>query len=152
MGNVLNLKEHLDLLPQYVELRNGYCDLLLTHTVKISESFQWIKNTTAVIKVIEEENCILGVLLLYIERDGEVAFFARQQNKGIGTRLLKIADDEARQLGLPSIWAWVREDNFVAAKAFEKCGYTASGLEKRDYKGEPIMGIKYTKLISEKNN
>lgn len=140
------------MLPQYVELRNVYCDLLLTHPVEISESVQWIKNTTAVIKVIEEENCVLGVLLLYIDRSGEVAFFAREHNKGIGTKLLKIADDEARQLGLPSIWAWVREDNFIAAKAFEKCGYAASGHEERDYKDEHIMGMKYTKQISEKNN
>ena len=111
MEKVLNLKEHSELLPQYVELRNSYCELLLTQSVGVSESFKWIQETTAEIRVIEENGLISGVVLLYPDRGGEVAFFAREQQRGIGTKLLKVVDEVARQVRLPSIWAWVREDN-----------------------------------------
>jgi len=150
MESVLNLKRRLDLLPQYIELRNCYCELLLTHSIEISATSQWIKNTTTEIRVIEEDNNILGVLLLYLDRDGEVAFLAKQQNRGIGTRLLNIADEIANEAKLSLIWAWVREDNIVAAKVFEKCGYVMSGREKRIYNGQHIRGIRYTKGFAEK--
>lgn len=152
MERILDLKEHLHLLPQYVELRNSYSDLLLSQSVEISESVQWIKNTTAEIRVVEEENLISGVVLLYIDRGGEVAFFARQKNKGIGTLLLRVADEVARQVQLPSTWAWVREDNVLAARVFEKSGYCVSGCEERTFKNQLIRGIRYTKTLAEKNN
>lgn len=150
MERVLNLKEHLDLLPQYVELRNSYCELLLTQPVGVAESIQWVQATTAEIRVIEEEKCVLGVVLLYLNRGGEVAFFVRQQNKGVGTKLLEIVDGVAMQAQLPLIWAWVREDNLAAAKVFEKCSYCVSAHEKRNYKGHLVRGIRYAKFISER--
>lgn len=149
MEVTLNLKEHPELIPQYVELRNSYCEPLLTHTVEIQETVQWLSNTTAEIRVIEEENCLLGVVLLYVDRGGEVAFFARQQNRGVGTSLLQAADVIAHQKKLQQIWAWVRADNLVAAKVFEKCGYYESGREDRRYKEQLISGIKFTKTFEE---
>ena len=149
MQSVLNLKSCIGLLPQYVELRNNYCELLLTHSVELYETNRWIKNTSAEIRVIEEENFILGVVLLYVDRGGEIAFFAKQQNRGIGTRLLNIVEDIANEIKLPLIWAWVREDNHVAAKVFNKCGYSMSGCEDRTYKEQTIRGIRYTKALSE---
>lgn len=149
MERVLNLKEHHDLIPQYVELRNSYCELLLTQPVEVAETIQWMQNTSVQLRVIEEEYRILGVALLYPDRGGEVAFFARQKNKGIGTRLLEEIDGVAMLAKLPLIWAWVRDDNFVAAKVFEKCGYLRSGREGRIYKEQLIRGIRYTKVFSE---
>lgn len=150
MEKILDLKKHLNLLPQYVELRNNYCELLLTQSVGLAESMRWIKDTTTEIRAIEEGNLISGVGFLNIDRGGEVSFFARRRNRGIGTRLLKVIDDVAKQVKLPLIWAWVREDNRVAAKVFEKCGYCASGCEERIYKGKPVRGARYTKVFLEK--
>lgn len=149
MEMILNLKEHPELLAQYVELRNTYCELLLTHSVSIEETIQWIKYTTAEINVIQEDSCLLGVVLLYIDRGGEVAFFARERNRGIGTKLLLIVDGIAKQKNLMKIWAWVREDNLVAAKVFEKCGYRESGREVRLFNEQRISGIRFTKTFEE---
>lgn len=146
---ILNLKEHPELLAQYVELRNTYCELLLTHSVNIEETIQWIKHTTAEINAIQEDSCLLGVVLLYIDRGGEVAFFARERNRGIGTKLLQIVDGSAKQKKLQKIWAWVREDNPVAAKVFEKCGYRESGSEVRLFNEQRISGIRFTKTFEE---
>lgn len=146
---ILNLKEHPELIPQYVELRNRYCDLLLTHTVEIPETINWVRATATEVRVIAEENCVLGVVLLYIDRGGEVAFFVRQQNRGVGTLLLRTVDVIAHQKKLQQIWAWVRDDNLVAAKVFEKCGYYESGRKERRYKEQLISGIKFTKTFEE---
>ncbi len=147
MRNVFDLKKFPEFLPEYVNLRNAYCDLLLTQPVVMAESIQWLKTTTAEIRLIEESLQVLGVVLLYVDREGEVALFTRQSNKGIGTNLLEIVDDLAYKLQLPSIWAWVRENNNKAAYIFEKCGYIYSGKEVREYNDETIYGVRYTKIF-----
>ncbi len=151
MELILDLKDHPELVSQYVELRNCYCELLLTHSVDIAETIQWIEKTTAEIRVIQEGNSLLGVVLLYVDRGGEVAFFAREQNRGIGTKMLQVVDIVAKQKSLQEIWAWVREDNLVAAKVFKKCGYRESGREDRLYKEQRISGIRFTKTFEENN-
>ena len=152
MRNILDLKKNPDFLPQYVELRNSYCELLLTHPVILSETIQWLKWTTAEIHLIEEENCLLGVLLLYIDRNGEVALFTRKHNAGIGKNLLRVADNIALSFSLPSIWSWIRADNYKAVHVFEKSGYCFVKREDRIYDNKVISGIKYTKkLLGEPN-
>jgi RimJ/RimL family protein N-acetyltransferase len=145
MERVLNLKKHLRLLPQYVELRNSYCELLLTQPVDIRETRHWIDNASVEVRVIEENNYLLGVALLYLDKDGEVAFFSRHKNKGTGTKLLKMIDNIAIHKSLKSIWAWVREDNIIAARVFEKCGYCAMSRDERLYNDKLVIGIKYIK-------
>jgi RimJ/RimL family protein N-acetyltransferase len=148
---ILDLKGHPELLPQYVELRNRYCELLLTQPVAIAETRGWLHSTTTEIRCIADGDDLLGVVLLYIDRGGEVAFFARQVNRGIGTQLLHIADDMARQKKLTSIWAWVRKDNAAAVRVFEKCGYQEVGNEGRYRHEQLVDGIRFTKTIEENN-
>ena len=148
---ILNLKEHPELIAQYVELRNRYCELLLTRPVALAETSRWVHSTTAEIWGITEGNDLLGVVLLYVDSGGEVAFFARQSNKGIGTQLLHIVDDIARQRKFPSIWAWVRKDNPGAARVFAKCGYNEAGNEDRPYNELCVDGTKFMKTIEGNN-
>ena len=150
MEMILNLKEHPELVPEYVELRNRYTALLLTQPVELLETVQWINNTTAEIRVIKEENSLLGVVIVYLDRGGEIAFFARNRNKGIGSSLLKIADEVARIRKIPSLWAWVREDNPIAVRVFEKCGYRQAGVEERVHEGRSIRGTRHIKNIVER--
>ncbi|QOX80358.1 GNAT family N-acetyltransferase [Trichlorobacter lovleyi] len=150
MDNVLDLKNHPELLPQYVDLRNRYCELLLTQPVEIAETIQWMHETTTEIWAIAEDNCIHGVLLLYISRGGEIAFFATQKNRGTGTKLLHLADQIAQKKKLASIWAWVRKDNPIAANVFKKCGYSESGDEDRTFRDQRIKGTRFIKNIMEK--
>ena len=100
------------------------------------------------IRLIEEDNVVLGVVLLYPQRDGEVAFFTRNPRRGIGTRLLGIVEKLAREAQLPAVWAWVREDNPIAGRVFEKCGYRALGGEARIYQSGVINGTRYVRYLT----
>lgn len=149
MLELLDLKEHEVFLPQYVALRNSYIELLLTDPVTVGETEQWIRSSDVEILIAVENGLLQGAVLLYMERSGEIAFFAREQCRGIGTKLLYLIETVARARGISEIWAWVREDNPIAQRVFEKIGYHFFGRIERSHRGNIVTGIKYTKKITE---
>ena len=149
MEQVLDLKTNLDLLPQYLELRNRYCSLLLTHPATFDQTRNWVRATSTEIRLIVDDGVVLGVVLLYFDRGGEVAFFSRNPARGIGTKLLQVLEKMAGEAGLATVWAWVREDNPVARRVFEKCGYVMSGSAPREYQAALVNGTTYIRYLTQ---
>ncbi len=90
---------------------------------------------------------LLGATILYLDREGEIAFFVKQPNTGLGSHLLMIIQEVACQKGLNSIWAWVLRDNAIACRAFEKNGFLKMEPSERTYKGAIKQGITYQKIV-----
>jgi ribosomal protein S18 acetylase RimI-like enzyme len=137
----VNLKEERIFLPQYVMLRNKYAKILLTNQVTIKETEEWIKRPDVEVFGIVESDILMGAVILYVDRGGEIAFFARQKGKGYGSRLLAIAEDIARRRGLKAIWAQTLESNTPAIKVFEKRGFKRIGTSERKDNGVHKMVI-----------
>jgi ribosomal protein S18 acetylase RimI-like enzyme len=145
----VDLKEEEYFIEQYVNLRNSYAELLLTSPVNIRETKEWLRRNDIEVRGFVQDDVLLGVVILYMHNDGEVACFVRYPNKGIGTELLKIIEEVAKGKKIGFIWAWVREDNFIAQRAFEKNGFRKTEISKREYDDVLKPGIKYKKLLGE---
>ena len=144
---IINLKEEESFIEQYVSLRNRYSKLLLTEPVNVAETREWLKSKYIEIRGLVENNILLGVVILYLNRDGEIAFFVKRQNMGIGRKLLKNIERVAKEKNLQSIWAWVLFDNVAAKKTFRKNGYTMEIESTRSYAGEGRTGVIFRKEI-----
>ena len=144
---IIDLKRANSFLEQYVDLRNQYCEQLLTQPVGIEETKQWLKGTGIEVIGISREGLLSGVAILYLHRDGEIAFFVKKQKHGTGSRLLKMIERVARDKKIGSIWGWVLDDNIGAKKAFIKQGYILEKEMNRNDKGVMKRGIIFRKLI-----
>lgn len=149
---VVDLKKEDAFVEQYVALRNSYADLLLTAPVTMDATREWLRRDDIEIRALTDNDTLMGAVILYLSRDNEIAFFAREKKRGIGTELLYIIKEVAKEKGLGHIWAWVREDNLIAQKAFEKRGFSPDGVAARTFLGTVIPGVRYRKLIMEKNH
>lgn len=145
---VIDLKENNPFIEQYVNLRNSYADLLISSEVNLSETKEWFSTADIEIKGLVEDDTLLGVVILYLKRDGEIAFFVKDKNKGIGTKLVNIIEKVAREKKLNFIRGWVLIDNMIARRVFEKSGFIKEGTSKREYKDTVIEGVKYKKYLN----
>lgn len=142
---IIDLKNHEKYIPQYVDLRNSYIDLLLTYSVTIDETKEWLTKEDVEIRCIIDRDILIGVVILYLKKHGEIAFFAKRQSKGIGSKLLYTIEKVAKEKNLNCAWAWVLKDNLIAQRVFEKNGFVKEGINEREYKGLIRHGIKYKK-------
>lgn len=147
--NVINLKKDEYFLKQYVSLRNSYTKLLLTSPVVIGQTKKWLTRDDIEIRGLAQANVLLGIAILYIGRNGEIAFFVKYPSKGIGSRLLKIIEVVAKERGLKYTWAWVLKDNLMAQRAFIKNGFKNEGTSSKEYQGAVIAGIRYIKILND---
>lgn len=143
----IDIKERKDFIEQYVRLRNSYAELLLTSPVSITETKEWFKKKDVEVRGLAQDDTLLGVVILYLSRDGEIAFFVKDRNKGVGSKLLDIIEEIARERGLKAVWAWVLKDNLIVQRTFEKNGYLREKNSEREYKGTIRQGIKFIKYI-----
>ena len=146
---IVDLKKDNALLKQYVALRNSYADLLLTAPVTTDATREWLRKDDIEIRALVDEDTLMGAVILYLSRDNEIAFFAKAKKRGIGTELLYIILKLAKEKGLDQVWAWVREDNLAAQKAFEKTGFYPDGRASREFQGRDLPGVRYRKVITE---
>ncbi len=144
---VIDLKEETGYIEQYIHLRNSHIDMLLTSPVNKDDTMKWLERRDVEIRGVVDGDVLAGVVILYLGREGEVAFFAKDKNKGMGTRLLSIIEDIARKMNLPFIWAWVLKDNKIAKHVFEKSGFLNDGVQTREHDGILYDGVKYKKLL-----
>lgn len=142
-----DLKQPESFIEQYVALRNSYTELLLTSPVNLAETKEWLKKDDIEIRGFVEDNALLGAVILYLDRNGEVAFFAGEKGKGIGSKLLVLIEDTARRKKLQLIWSWVLKENHIAQRVFEKNGFKKEGETIREYRGMPRQGIEYKKIL-----
>lgn len=145
---VIDLKKEEYLIPQYVDLRNSYIDLLLSHPVTPTETKEWLTHEDVEVRCLVENGVLLGVAILYLNRRGEIAFFVREQNKGLGSKLLNIIETVAMERGLNAVWAWVLNHNEIAQKVFEKSGYMKEETtERKVYNQKDYQGIVFRKAL-----
>lgn len=142
----VNLKKGY-FIRQYVDLRNSYRELLLTSSVNLGETRKWLKRKDIEVYGVVQDNILLGAVILYINRDGEIALFARDPDRKIGSRLIGIIEEVAREKNLRFVRGWVLKDNSIAQKVFKKNGFEEEGTSKRKYKGIVKTGVKYKKLL-----
>ena len=86
--DIVDLEENLQYLDQYIELRNSFTDKLLCEKVTMQDTKEWIKNTQLCIKIATQNSLILGVVILYMDKENEITVFVKEQNKGLGNLLL----------------------------------------------------------------
>jgi RimJ/RimL family protein N-acetyltransferase len=146
---VIDLKKDHRFIDQYIHLRNSYADLLFTSRVGRGETEKWLASEDVEVRGLAEGDALLGVAVLYAGREGEIAFFVRDGNKGIGTRLLALIEDAAKSRGLPFIRAWTLKDNTIAQRVFEKSGYTKEGIQTRERGESAHEGITYKKRVKQ---
>ncbi len=138
---IVDLKKEPDFLNQYVEMRNQYSEVLLTEPVEIAETEDWVRSEGIEIRGLARGRTLLGVAVLYLEKGGEITFFARHPNEGIGSRLLEAIESVARNRKVFKVWAWVLSENALARRAFMKNGYQLNAESERLYKHEPRTGF-----------
>ena len=146
--DIIDLRKREDFINQYVQLRNAYAELLLTSPVNVSETREWLQKNDIEIRSLVENDILLGVVILYLNKEGEISFFVKESSKGIGSRLLNIIEEVAKKKNLKSIWAWVLEENLIAQKAFEKNRFKKESVSWKEYKGIVRKGIQYKKYLS----
>jgi predicted acetyltransferase len=144
---IINLKKEEAYIKEYISLRNRYSEFLLTKPVNVKETKEWLKGSDVETRGIVQDAILLGVAILYLNRGGEIAFFAKDRHQGIGTKLLKIIERVAKEKNLKSVWAWVLSDNLYAPRTFQKNGYLMEGESSRSYEGESKTGFIFRKKI-----
>jgi ribosomal protein S18 acetylase RimI-like enzyme len=147
-GRVINLKSEGSFIAQYVELRNKYCDLLLTESVNIEETKKWIKSENVEVVGVVKGDALLGAAILYLHRAGEIAFFVRTPNHGTGSNLLKLLERIARDRGIVNMWAWVLEENIAAQRTFIKAGYALEKESSKYFERRLRKGVVFRKTVS----
>ena len=147
-GRVINLKDKGSFIAQYVELRNKYSEMLLTLPVNVEETKKWLENEDIEVIGVVKGKVLLGVAILYLHRAGEIAFFVRTPNCGVGGYLLEVVERSARDKRIESIWAWVLDDNVAARKAFTKAGYALEKESDKYLERKLKKGVIFRKAIS----
>ncbi len=142
---VIDLKKEEEFIEAYVSLRNRYSSLLLTKQVNVVQTRKWLKSRDIEVRGIVEDSSLTGATILYLNREGEIALFAKEPNQGMGIKLLEIVERVAKEKNLKSIWAWVLDDNLPAKRAFQKNGYKTDGKSRRCYEAENRLGVIFRK-------
>lgn len=143
----VNLKNSPEFLEQYVSLRNSYTELLLTKTVTVLETHQWLRDANVEIYGIVKGSELVGTVILYLDKSGEVAFFVKEKGKGYGSKLLFVIENVAKTCGLDSVWAWVLDSNKLAQRAFEKNDYHKEAQSQKTYNTKSFNGIIFRKVL-----
>lgn len=148
---VIDLKKEEEFIEEYVSLRNRYSELLTTKLVNVAETKEWLKDNQIEIRGLVQDDIFLGAVILYLNREGEIALFVKEPQQGIGTKLLKIVEQVAEEKRLSGVWAWVLFDNQKAQRAFRKNGYTEEDQSARFHKKENKPGVIFRKQIPQRD-
>ena len=144
---IINLREDLHFLEQYIELRNQNTNFLLTKPITITGTREWIKEEGIEIRGLASNGVLLGVVVLYLKKGGEIAVFTRHPNRGTGSILLKVIEEVAKAYRISPIWAWVSSNNAIAKRAFLKNGYRAEAESEKKFNQQIIKGILFKKEV-----
>jgi len=144
---IIDLKKNEFFIAQYVDLRNRYVELLLTNPISVPETKEWLGREDVEIRCLIEDNVLTGAAILYLNKKGEVAFFVKNRNRGVGSQLLKVIEEVAKGKKLNSLWAWVMSSNLAAQKTFIKNGYLLEGETEKRFKDKVFPGFVFRKKL-----
>lgn len=144
---IFNLREKSNLLYQYVQLRNVNARALLTNEISLEQTREYLKKYTTQIYGAVEKDTLEGVVILYTQRNGEIAIFVRNRHEKVGTNLLEHIEAVAEKLALPYVWAWVSITNRAAQGLFKKQGFMGLRTQNKVYNGTQFEGIKFRKYL-----
>jgi hypothetical protein len=113
---ILNLKEHTIYLSQYVVLRNKHYKALNSKKVTLKETQKWIEGNL-IILIAVKKSTLLGVGIIYLDKQNEVSLFVAEKDKGIGTILMKEILKIAKIKKL-RLWGWTK--NPIMERLFNK--------------------------------
>jgi RimJ/RimL family protein N-acetyltransferase len=110
-----------------------------------SEAFyiaEMIRDSSALALVAEADGDLVGNILINVERSAvsehvgtlSVAVADGWRDVGIGTTLVRAAQDWARERGLGKVALSVFPDNDRAIAVYEHCGFVREGLRRRQFK------------------
>ncbi len=145
---IVDLKKDELFISQYVELRNSYADLLLTKPVEVGETKKWLARKDVEVRCSVNNGVLIGAVILYLNKENEVAFFVKDRNRGIGSQLLRAIEEVAREKKLKGVWAWVLSSNTVAQKTFMKNGYLLEQKTQRRYSDKNLEGFIFRKKLT----
>lgn len=148
-GEVVVLREHLEMINAYVAVRNRFCELLLTSPVNHEDTLKWLLSGNGEILCLREAEQFIGAVIIYFNRGGEIAIFVNTPGHGCGSILLKAIVDFAGRRGLKEVWAWVLLDNLPSCRLFDRFGFTAVGVQRREYDGREVQGMRYLLKIND---
>jgi spore coat polysaccharide biosynthesis protein SpsF len=119
----LNSTASVELLEQYVKLRNKYKDTLNSSIITLEGTKKWLEQNSAYLRGIVKQKMLIGVIIIYINKNYELTFFSKEIGMGVGKFLLNIADDIAEEKKIKKLWAWTSINNFPSIKSLEKNGW-----------------------------
>ncbi len=146
-ATIIDLKREDLFIPQYVDMRNFYANLLLSKPVTIAETKAWLSREAVEVKCLIYHDVLIGAVVLYVRKAGEVALFVKEPKKGAGSELLRIIEHVAVGRNLRSLWAWVLSTNIAAQRTFVKSGYRLEKESSKRYEGQLLNGLIYRKMI-----
>ncbi|NCD11381.1 MAG: GNAT family N-acetyltransferase [Epsilonproteobacteria bacterium] len=140
---IVSLKENIVWLEKYVALRNQYAKALFSSEMKSDETKDWLKNRDVEVLIAIENDMLLGVGILYLNKKGEITLFVKKPNQGIAKLLLEKLQDYAHQKNLLELWAWVHDENEASQKFFIKNGFIDFSKENKTVNTTTYSGIIY---------
>ncbi|MDI6591491.1 MAG: GNAT family N-acetyltransferase [Patescibacteria group bacterium] len=144
---IIDFKKNEKFLKQYVSLRNKYANLLLTKKVTLKETKNWIKKAAVEIRGLVQNQELLGVVILYLDKNKEITIFVKKPGRGLGERLLLPIERVARAKKCHTVWARVLTNNIPAQKFFEKYGYKKRKVTGKNFQGKIYRSLIYTKKL-----
>jgi len=145
--NIIDLKKNLQYLEQYIVLRNSYTHKLLTDKVRLLDTKEWIKNKLIYVLIAVENNTLLGVVILYLNKNNEIAIFTKNSNKGIGSILLSEMEKLAIRSKIPYLYSWVENTNEISIALFIKQKYIKIAQDVKSYNNINHQGIIFKKEL-----
>lgn len=118
---IVDLRKRLDLIPEYVELRNKYISELMSVPVTLESTNKWMSNHDALmIGVVSTQGELIGACVIYKERNNELAIFVKHPGYGIGKFVIDNMTSLCIEYGIKRIWARTKDNNLIAKKFFNK--------------------------------
>jgi L-amino acid N-acyltransferase YncA len=144
---IVDLKLNLSYVKEYIELRNLYTDKLCTSKVDIAETIMWIKTTKNIIKILLNDKELVGVAILYVEKNNEITIFTKYHKKGYGNKLLYNIEKTAVENNIDFVYAWIDQTNRRSLNLFRKNNYLQTASKIKYYNGQKYIGYNFKKEL-----
>ncbi len=138
---IVNLIDTPRFMTEYVDLRNRYTKELLTAIVTVDETVAWLNGSNVHVLIAENGDELLGAIILYLDKNGEIAIFTKYQGKQIASALLQNMKNVAKKIySLQSLWCWVANNNHASLRVFIKNDFVLFENTTRRYGNISIAG------------